>query len=94
MSAGKPTEDRVIARALPPVNNHPDIACRGEDPRIFFPEPGRTIDRARAICGRCNHRQECLDWALDTEQAFGVWGGTSPEERHRLRLALIPKDTP
>jgi WhiB family redox-sensing transcriptional regulator len=28
---------------------------------------------------------ECLEWALDTDEQFGVWGGTTPRERRRLK---------
>ncbi|WP_442942109.1 WhiB family transcriptional regulator [Nonomuraea sp. NBC_00507] len=27
----------------------------------------------------------CLDWALRTGEPDGVWGGTTPAERRRLR---------
>ena len=78
--------DRASARATPPVAVEPDRACAGEDPAIFFPEQGGPAYPAKAICNRCPHRQACLDWALDTGQAFGVWGGTSPDERARMAL--------
>jgi WhiB family redox-sensing transcriptional regulator len=69
------------AAATPPVAALPDRACAGEDPEIFFPTVGGPASEARAICGRCPHRQACLDWALETEQGFGIWGGTTPDER-------------
>lgn len=70
--------------ATPPVAAHPDRACAGEDPEIFFPHASTPATEARAICGRCPHQQPCLDWALETEQLFGVWGGTSADERARM----------
>jgi len=72
------------AAATPPVAAFPDRACAGEDPEIFFPGPLGSSREAVDVCRRCPHRQLCLDWALDTEQRFGVWGATTPEERLRI----------
>ncbi len=68
-------------------------ACLGADPELFFPigETGpavRQIAEAKQICGRCPVRQECLQWALDTDQNAGVWGGLSESERFALKRRL------
>src|SRR5258705_414896 len=55
-----------------------------ESRAIFFPAPGKCIDEARAICGACPVREQCLDFAL-TNGCIGVWGGTTERERSRLR---------
>ena len=75
--------DNQLAYAYPPVAAEPDRACAGADPEVFFPQKG-PVTAAREICARCPHRQACLDWALETQQAFGVWGGASPDERARI----------
>jgi WhiB family redox-sensing transcriptional regulator len=65
-------------------------ACRHADPELFFPI-GTTeaavlqADQAKRICVGCPVRNACLDWALATGQAIGVWGGTDPQERRALR---------
>lgn len=64
--------------------------CKDEDPELFFPigtsGPAlEQIERARAICLKCDVRQECLEWALATGQDAGVWGATSEEERKEIR---------
>ncbi|MFE0676906.1 WhiB family transcriptional regulator [Streptomyces sp. NPDC058867] len=64
--------------------------CRDEDPDLFFPigTSGPALlqtAQAKAVCGRCPVREHCLDWALETRQTVGVWGGTSEGER----LALL-----
>jgi WhiB family transcriptional regulator, redox-sensing transcriptional regulator len=69
-------------------------ACRQEDPELFFPVaqtgPGLVqLDQARAICARCEVRAECLDFALETVQDHGVWGGKSEDERRALRRARL-----
>ncbi|MFF5019832.1 WhiB family transcriptional regulator [Streptomyces sp. NPDC001165] len=61
-------------------------ACRREEPDLFFPigTTGPALvqtQRAKAVCGRCGVREECLHWALDTGQAAGVWGGMTETER-------------
>jgi WhiB family transcriptional regulator, redox-sensing transcriptional regulator len=61
-------------------------ACRFADPELFFPvsASGPSLDqaeRARAICVTCPVRRECLQFALATRQAYGVWGGMSEQER-------------
>ena len=59
-------------------------SCVGRDPDIFFPERGADTGQARAHCRACPVRSECLDYALETRQKFGVWGGLTPAQRRRL----------
>lgn len=63
--------------------------CRDEDPELFFPVGStgpaeRQVEEAKAVCRRCTVMADCLDWALDTGQDAGVWGGTSEDERRAL----------
>ena len=37
------------------------------------------------MCGECPAQAPCLEFALATNQDSGVWGGTSEEERRKLR---------
>jgi WhiB family redox-sensing transcriptional regulator len=71
----------IAERGIPPVALHDDIACRGEDTTLFFPTSDWDIGPAIAICRRCPHQDECLQWALDTRQGYGIWGGTTPAQR-------------
>lgn len=59
--------------------------CRGLDPDMFFPERGGPIREAKAVCQACAVRVECLEYALDRGEKFGIWGGTSERERRQLR---------
>jgi len=67
-----------------------DAACKDIDPNLFFPI-GVTgpavdqIDAAKSICNGCPARVQCLDFAITTNQEFGVWGGTTEDERRVLR---------
>jgi WhiB family transcriptional regulator, redox-sensing transcriptional regulator len=66
--------------------------CREGDSSIFFPpthfehKPEREAReaKAKAICARCPVRSECLEWALETREPFGVWGGYSELERKQI----------
>ena len=65
-------------------------ACRSSDPELFFPvgTTGHALDsigRAKAICNSCTVQQECLDYALQTNQEAGLWGGFPEDERRRYR---------
>ncbi len=69
-------------------------ACRDTDPDLFFPvgTTGPAIDQiaaAKAVCEVCPSREECLQFALATNQDSGVWGGTSEDERRKLRRAWV-----
>ncbi|HSJ27383.1 MAG TPA: WhiB family transcriptional regulator [Acidimicrobiia bacterium] len=65
-------------------------ACRDSDPSLFFPigSTGPALDQiaaAKAICSGCAVIDECLQYALETNQEAGVWGGYAEDERRRLR---------
>jgi len=60
-------------------------ACRSEPLRLFFPEVGMNPDHAIEVCGRCPVRAECLEFALNTGQQHGVWGGLTAYERKKQR---------
>jgi WhiB family redox-sensing transcriptional regulator len=67
-----------------------NAACLDEDPELFFPVgttgPALTqIERAKAVCRRCDVTAQCLEWALETNQDAGIWGGLSEDERRTLR---------
>ena len=59
-------------------------ACQGLDPDIFYPESEENCDQAIAICESCHVRIACLNYALETREKQGVWGGASARERRRL----------
>lgn len=81
--------DPADANATPAVLDRRDLACRqdGVDPEWFYPGPGGSPARAIGVCKRCPAVGDCLQWALDSGQRFGVWGGTTDEDRNRLKAA-------
>ncbi|MFJ9855277.1 WhiB family transcriptional regulator [Streptomyces sp. NPDC101150] len=64
--------------------------CREEDPELFFPV-GNTgpallqIREAKAVCSRCPVMKKCLQWAFESGQDSGVWGGLSEDERKAMK---------
>jgi WhiB family redox-sensing transcriptional regulator len=67
-------------------------ACLSADPDLFFPIAVGTaaddqVSQALRVCGDCQVRRQCLDFAMQTGEASGIWGGTTPEERIRARRA-------
>jgi WhiB family redox-sensing transcriptional regulator len=65
-------------------------ACRDVDPELFFPI-GNTgpallqIEEAKEVCHRCKVMAPCLQWALESGQDAGVWGGLSEDERRAAK---------
>ena len=69
--------------------------CRDVDPEVFFPvgSTGPAIEQIKAakrLCDDCGVRARCLAWALETNQAHGVCGGLSEDERRALRARKLP----
>lgn len=68
-------------------------ACLREDPELFFPigEAGPARDQirdAKRVCLRCEVRENCLAWAMEAHEDYGVLGGLSESERRELRRSL------
>jgi len=61
--------------------------CLGVDPDLFFPERGASTREAKEVCRGCVVRLECLEYALQNGEKFGIWGGMSERERRRIRRA-------
>lgn len=67
--------------------------CRTSEigPQLFFGEDAEPADegreeRAKLVCRQCSVQEECLEFALATNQQYGVWGGTGEKERARIKL--------
>ena len=72
-----------------------DAECRGTDPQLFFGEGAfdrrvlpRDPDRVRkalALCAVCDVEEECLDFAIEMRQDYGIWGGMTDRQRKKER---------
>ncbi|ALE93917.1 transcription factor WhiB [Arthrobacter alpinus] len=66
-----------------------DALCAQTDPEAFFPEKGGSTRDAKKVCGACNVKGQCLEYALANDERFGIWGGLSERERRRLRKRAV-----
>ena len=71
--------------------------CRDTDPELFFPvgSTGQALlqlSKAKETCNQCTVRVECLQFAIDTNQDSGVWGGTSEDERRAIRRQMAARN--
>jgi len=62
-----------------------EALCAQTDPEAFFPEKGGSTRDAKKICTTCEVKGECLEYALQNDERFGIWGGLSERERRKLR---------
>lgn len=78
LNGGRLLPSFIRNAAETPDCHQPDV-----DPEWWFPlrlynTPRAT--QARAVCRACPLREECADWAADTGQQYGIWGGLDPAE--------------
>lgn len=67
-------------------------ACRSMDPEMFFSsedfenkqERSEREAVAKAVCGRCVVVDDCLTYALEAQERYGIWGGLNAQERRAL----------
>lgn len=75
--------DQLFAAGRPAW--YADAACREHPELTWHPELGQTSAPAKAVCATCLVRDECLAYGLADPHLEGIWGGTAPRERARLR---------
>ncbi|MFJ6653202.1 WhiB family transcriptional regulator [Microbacterium sp. NPDC091313] len=68
-----------------PLGWQTDALCAQTDPEAFFPEKGGSTRDAKRICTTCDVRDQCLEYALQNDERFGIWGGLSERERRKLK---------
>jgi hypothetical protein len=68
-----------------------DGACPPCDGKtvLFFSTTVEAIDEAKGLCAGCHMTGPCLETALayPPARAFGVWAGTTPQERRAILRA-------
>jgi WhiB family transcriptional regulator, redox-sensing transcriptional regulator len=71
-----------------PVDWKTQAACRGYPDDLFFPAgdtDAEQVATALSVCESCSVVDECLSYALESNQRAGIWGGTTERERRSLR---------
>lgn len=59
--------------------------CAQEKTELFYSDAPADQREAKLICFRCPVQAECLLYAIEREPKYGVWGGTLPSERRKMR---------
>lgn len=68
---------------------HEQAECRGHDASLFFSgDDFEQIHVAKSICGGCPVSENCLQFAMETSQSAGIWGGLTANERRAYRRRL------
>jgi len=75
-----------IAGASPAGDWQDGARCAEVDPELFFPGQGGTAQPAKRVCAACEVRSQCLEYAIESGQQDGVWGGLSERQLRALRL--------
>jgi len=70
-------------------------ACRGLQLKMFFHShhergPHPAAPGGKAVCHRCPVISECRQHALRVQEPYGIWGGSSIEERTTLLRTRRP----
>ena len=59
--------------------------CKGADADLFFPERGASTRKAKAICRACTVQDECLEYAVEQSEKFGIWAVFRKEKEDALK---------
>ena len=59
-------------------------SCRRLPVEVFFPLVEQEADDAKAVCQSCVVKDPCLEFAIEADERFGVWGGLTSDERRLL----------
>ena len=65
--------------------------CSTTDPDLWHAKEKDVAStrKAKWLCATaCANTQICLDYALEHNEQFGVWGSASPRDRLKLRRAV------
>ena len=76
--------------------------CHRTGLELFFPDDKEDArhktPKAKAICATpCPVKDKCLQYALETNSQYGVWGGTTRTDRKRIQaemklMEMTPKE--
>ena len=82
---------REYATLMSLIRNNGGVECE-QLPDVFFPEDGRNLAEtkqmdamAKEVCERCPLRIQCGEYAIFTQEPYGIWGGLTVTDRELLR---------
>ena len=50
-----------------------------------LPIHDRQVAEAKQVCAGCPVKTACLEFAIATNQPYGIWGGANASERRSIR---------
>ena len=53
--------------------------------QIYFFRKEELLLEKLAICRACTVQDQCLEYAVENSEKFGIWGGLSERERRRIK---------
>jgi len=65
-------------------------ACRGSDVIFYDAFTDEQKAAATQVCASCPVRGECLEHAIENRE-WGIWGGTTEDERKSIRRSRARK---
>lgn len=88
---------RIRVRAgggLPPFRHDRRARCRPEEANLFVPDRYLDCDvaAARAVCQQCPLKLVCAAWGVEHDLNFGVYGGTTPDQRRIIAAGGVPPE--
>lgn len=80
-------QDNLLHIEFLKVVEENDPPCTKVDGELFYPTEHDefAIRKAKAICGPCPIKGECLMFAYATDDQHAILGGTTPRERRALK---------
>ena len=85
-------EQMSLADADDRLDWQEDAACRAYENVVFFGDEGESElekqareSRAKVVCRSCPVQEPCLEFAMETNQKYGIWGGLTDKERASLK---------
>lgn len=85
LPAYQPSEPLLSPETVGETDWQERALCAETDAEAFFPEKGGSTRDAKKVCRACDVKAECLQYALEHDERFGIWGGLSERERRQLR---------
>ncbi len=80
------------ANPVPSILTEHGLCARVSGPDFFSPLP-HHVREAKIVCSMCPVRLQCLNWALQRPETYGVWGGADQWEI-RTACAVTPSGEP
>lgn len=82
--------ERLLTQLHQAVIDNGGVECQ-QVPEAFFESEilweNQVAERklAKEICNRCPVMAECFTYGMVAQEPYGIWGGTTPDERRNAR---------